>query len=109
MGRVICIEPTTVDIKHAAAFGDITYLFDKENGKMRVSIWDDLFPSQVVRALELIKYDPLADFIIVAGRQVTVTLAIVAAVQRFGAIQVLLFHAGDRAYTARTIGGSTNE
>ena len=102
MARVFIIEPTRLDTSAAADFGAIRYLFCP--GDQRCSIWDEEFASQVLAKLRLHAYDPLADYLVVAGHTVAVAQCIAICICEFKRLNVLFFSATHRNYVSRTLG-----
>lgn len=103
MAKVFVLEVTKHEVDSTRSFGSIVYLFDRAK-RTRSSIWSREFKRDVLRALEEEGYNPAADYLLGAGHNVALIIALCAAQERYGQVQALLFCATERTYVPTTLG-----
>jgi len=102
MNKVILFEKPkpNIDISHAATFGELIYLFDSNH--RRCSAFNvDLFQETIIKELMELEYDPLQDYICIAGSMLIISLGLVACARIFGDFKVLLFSSTESCYIER--------
>jgi len=106
--RVFVVERPrpNIDLRCAEKFGELVLLFEAEDRRCSV-FHSEQYGLAVLERLRAKNFDPLLDLLCVAGSMVPVTIAIAAAVLRYGRISVLLYNAAESSYVERTIGGSS--
>lgn len=102
MSRVFILEPTSLDTKEAARFGELVYVFPPRTS--RTSIWDERFSEQVVQRLIEEDYDPCSDYFVVVGHMVQMVLASTAICAKWKRFKALLFSSIEHTYKSQTIG-----
>lgn len=103
--RVFIVEPCRLDVRNAAEFGTIEYLFDENDH--RASIWTHDFLNEISNVLKKKKYDPSRDFFAVSGRLVPVTMAAIHILSLYKRVRFLFFNAVDRNYVERELSNET--
>ena len=97
MNRVFGLEPcrhlTQEGVKE---WGELVHLFTQDGE--RSSIWQPEFAPQVVAKLELLRFDPVTDFFVVAGGNVANYVAGTAVISRFGAFRSICYNATKQTY-----------
>lgn len=101
MSRVIVLEPVTKDIRSAEHFGEIVYLFDKDDP--RPSIWDTPeYLLAVQERLEKIEFNGEQDYFAAAGALLALVSVTTLLSQLYPSFRVLFFHAQIQEYVSRT-------
>lgn len=101
--RCFLIEPVKLDIRDARTYGEIVLLFN-ENDRRPSIFSTESFLKAVQRRLEEENYDPLIDYILIAGPMVTVVVTAAEMAAAYGRIKVLMFNSNENQYIERSIG-----
>jgi len=102
MAKVFIIEHprNNIDVSKAADFGEIIYLFDKDD--RRCSAWDHKrFGRRVLGRLKELGYNPTDDYICVVGAMLIVINSIIAIAQSHEAFTLLMFNSVENAYVSK--------
>lgn len=103
MTRVFVLElpRNGMSLANADHFGEVVTLFEKHG--TRPSIFQlDAFSMAVVRSLQANDYDPAVDYLCLTGSVIACALMLASVAATYGAVNVLLFSAGDEQYVAKT-------
>lgn len=101
--RVFVLEPVKQRLDDAKRFGQLSYIFPRDAA--RASIWDsDELANEILDILRRAEYDPQADYIVVTGHQIPLSIAVAAITAEYGEFQVLFFNATDHCYVERVLG-----
>lgn len=109
MSKVFILEPPVVNTAKADEYGERVILFPE--GESRPSMWDRTFGDAVVERLVEEGFDPEKDYFLLVGAQVPTVLAIVAIVDQYGPLRLLVFNARSetRDYQPLTVGDYRDE
>lgn len=102
MIKVFIIEHprNNIDVSKAANFGEIVYLFGKED--RRCSAWDHKrFGRRVLGRLKELNYNPEEDFICVVGAMLVIINSIIAIAQSQETFKLLLFNSIEDDYVSK--------
>jgi len=102
MGRVFFFErpKSNINVDHAATFGEVVYIFGE--GRRRCSAFNvDLFQRTLTKELMDREYDPLNDYVCVAGSMLVIAIGLVAVSRVFSDFKVLLFSSTESGYVER--------
>lgn len=100
--RVFILEPHPKDVRLAEEFGEIVYLFDGRSS--RPSIWDNGFVEEAIRRLELVKYHPDFDYVLIVGALVPLVMFTSALAEEFPGALALYYDMPNRCYIERRLG-----
>lgn len=100
-GRVFILEGLRLKIDQAAAYGPFVYIFGE--GQRRSSIWVPEFQDEILERLKEEGYDPMKDYILIAGHMVSMCTLVATLTREYKRIRVLFFCSTDRTYTERVL------
>ena len=101
--KVFIIEHprNNIDVSKAKDFGQIVYLFDRDD--RRCSAWDHKkFGREVLSRLKELDYKPEEDYICVVGAMLIVVNSIIAISQNYKVFVMLLFNSVEDTYIPKT-------
>lgn len=99
--KVFILESTHLDTSHAAEFGEVMYIFEKDT--RRASIWSVEFQEQIITALDAAGFDAEVDYLACAGHLVPIICCLGAMLRAYGKLNVLLYNSVDRCYVKRKL------
>jgi len=102
MSKVFILEQVNFSLKNAEDYGELLYVFSPNS--QRCSIWDREFGECVIDRLEENDYDPREDYLLVAGKIVSLSIVVASVAAAYGEIALLLFSSNLQRYVPRTIG-----
>lgn len=94
--RCILLEGVKQDISDAEDFGEIVYLFD--HGESRPSLFSEEFLTRLSERFEEIHFDPLVDYFVLTGYQLSLVAAVHVLTIDYGRFNTLAFHAPTHGY-----------
>lgn len=101
--RVFVFEETKQDVRRAATYGEIVYLFGAS--RQRSALFEcDAVSDEIVTALEEYGFNPALDFVCVTGHIVSIALLTAAVVSNWGRVKFLLYDAIQKTYHERALG-----
>ena len=89
--RCFLVEATDLDVSSASKFGELQVVFPSERWRPSVFLPD--YAEALVARLREVDYDPEVDFVVVAGRQLPLAVAMAAIGATYGKFRVLAFNA----------------
>lgn len=104
MSKVFVLEPpkANIDVTKAERYGEVVYVFERDT--RRPSVFQSTsFGEAVIRRLAELGYDPVTDYLAVAGSIVPVVIALMACIVQHHTVNVLFWHAGETTYVRRRI------
>ena len=102
MNRVFVIEPPTVDISPARAYGQIVILFP--SGLQKSPLDTDYYAGKVIAALREHQFDKDKDVLCLVGSMTSMAVLTAAMVARYKAFKSLIFNAEQKHYVLRVLG-----
>lgn len=102
MSRVFVIEPPTVNIEPAEAWGEVIVLFPEGSGMNPLDA--NVYAGRVIEKLEEEEFSPKNDMLLIVGPLIALTVCAGAIVSRFKTIRGLLYNPVKNEYVLRTIG-----
>lgn len=104
MSRVILVEQPKIDVGAASEFGELTFLFGRND--RRAQMFDSAqFGRDILRRFNELEFDPKEDTFCVAGSAVATGVALSVLACTFMEFKVLFFDARESAYRKCTLGG----
>ena len=93
-----------IDLSHAETFGELCPLLDHIDPFNTSSTIDNLTTSLTDQ-----KFNPSHDYLCLAGRTLSVALALLAVVSKYKSVRALMFDARRSEYSVRVIGESNEQ
>lgn len=113
MKDVYFVEPPTQSwhkntIDPARAHGNVRYVF--EPGARRAGVFNvNDFARDFLAALHAAGFRPDVDALVVAGSLVTVTVAVAVTLEKYGRLNLLMWHSPTREYSLRRLTSNRKE
>lgn len=103
ISRVFTALPVkNLNIDEANRFGQLLPIFNAD--EKPPALWSEEFALAAMARLHLHKYNPVSDYILIAGPTVATTKVVAALSAEFGRINVLFFDAVKQTYTIQGVG-----
>ena len=108
MSRVFILYPimnASIDTTRAQNFGDVAYIFDRED--KRPSMFKHIeYGNAVLERLTALRFDPTVDYVCCVGSLVGMSVLLITLARTFSTLRVLLFDATKGEYVLRTFDDS---
>ncbi len=104
--RCFVLDECRKDLESAKEFGEITFLFGDHKG--RSSVWGPDYEQDVLKALNVCRFNPNVDYLVAAGHQLNIVRAAVALVQAHGRAPMLFFYGPEQKYRLVILGSNIN-